>query len=414
MNRHSWIFSLLVAVSPLQAADNGMPVAQLKSPIGTVLEHDGAKGWLLPKLEDSLSAGVSLVTLPGARGVLLVKGGDLRLLLAGNLPELPPSPVLESAITLQTPESGYDLEFTLDRGRIVIECNREKGAKVRARIQGKSLNFDLLTKDSSVALELISRWPAGTPFAKKPKEDRKPLGTLIFLVAGGKADVEINKSRQALEGPVLFQFNTEGGLEGPLPLKKVPEWVKPALNQPARVQVLESAVEKLRFGIADKGVQIGLAKARHNPAATLRAVAALSGVALDHPAAGIAALKDQAGEVRRAGISALLNYIGRGNTQDVKLYESLLADNIKPGQAGIIMELLHGLSAEALARPEIYDTLITYLQNDQIAIRELAGWNLERLVPKGKAIAFDAAGTAEERSRAQAGWRKLIPEGKVP
>ena len=115
-----------------------------------------------------------------------------------------------------------------------------------------------------------------------------------------------------------------------------------------------------------------------------------------------------------AGIDALFHYIGRGSAEDVRLYESLVAENLKPGQAGIIMDLLHGMSAEARLRPETYDALITYLQSDQLAIRELAAMNLYGLVPQGRSIAFDAAAPAEQRARAQAAWRKLIPEGQVP
>jgi hypothetical protein len=35
-------------------------------------------------------------------------------------------------------------------------------------------------------------------------------------------------------------------------------------------------------------------------------------------------------------------------------------------------------------------------------------------VPEGKNIPYNAAAPAEERGRAQAAWRKLIPQGKVP
>jgi hypothetical protein len=54
------------------------------------------------------------------------------------------------------------------------------------------------------------------------------------------------------------------------------------------------------------------------------------------------------------------------------------------------------------------------LQHKDPGIRELAAWRLYQLVPQGKDIAYDAAGSAEERTRGQAVWRKLIPEGKLP
>jgi hypothetical protein len=414
MTRYLAMLAILSAPAAVQAGDK--PAAKLRSPVGTVLQRGGDKGWLAPVLYDAVPAGAQLVALPGARGLLDVKEGDVRLVLAGNLPEFSATPVLESVVRLAAPTAEFDLEFTFERGRVLIENHKESGAaKVRVHIQGKNLDFDLLTKKTVVALELFSRWPAGAPFFKKPKADHKPVGELIFLVVSGKADVELNNEKRSLQGPGMYQFNTLLGITGPVALKKVPEWVTPPANPSEQEKMLHAAVEKLRRDIADKGVAAALAKARSSAETPLREVAAYSGPALDDVAAGIAALKDnKAKAVRGAGIGALFHYIGRDSAADVGLYEALVADKIKPGQASIIMELLHGMSAEARLRPETYDALITYLQSDHIGVRELAAMNLYALVPAGRKIAFDAAGTVQERARAQAAWRKLIPEGQVP
>ena len=414
MLRALWMIGLLLIPSAIFAGDKS--AAKLRSPIGTVLQRSGSNGWLTPMLYDGVPAGSELVTLPGARGLLDIREGDLRLILAGNLPPFSATPVLESVVTLHQPSAGLDLEFALDRGRVLIENHKESGAaKVRARIQGKNLDFDLTDKKTVVALELFSRWPAGTPFVRKPKADQKPAGELIFLVVSGQAELELNKQKQPLQGPAMYRFNTQRGVEGPLTLKQAPDWVKPAEEQPESVKQLQAAVEKLRRGISENGVAAALAKAEQAKEAPLRAVAAFSGVAVDMPATGIAALKDaKAEEVRRAGVSALRHFIGRGSAQDLRLYETLVADKRKPGQASIVMELLHGMSAAARQRPETYDVLISYLQSDQLAIRELAGLTLADLVPQGRDIAFDAAGSPAQLARAQAAWRKLIPEGQVP
>src|SRR5262249_14855978 len=152
--------------------------------------------------------------------------------------------------------------------------------------------------------------------------------------------------RQTLQGPVVYEFNTLRGVKGPLALSKSPAWIQPAENQPQAVKIMQSAVEKLRLGIADKGAGAGLANALRSQEPALRAVAAYSGVALDKPAAGIAALNDKSQEVRRAGANALANYIGRGTAQDLRLYATLLGEKTQPGQAAIVMELLHGISPE--------------------------------------------------------------------
>jgi hypothetical protein len=419
MSRRVLVIALFLVPAALQAPGafaGDKPAARLRSPVGTVLERGSAGGWLSPMLYDAIPAGVPLVTLPGARGMLDVQEGDVRLVLAGNLPEFSATPVVESAVTLHQPAGGRNLEFTLERGRVLIENHKESGAvKVRVRVQGKSLDFDLEDKRTVVALELFSRWPAGSPFLKKPSAEHKPVGELIFLVVQGRSAIELNNERQPLQGPAMFRFNTLRGVEGPLALKKAPAWVDPGQVQTDQGKELHKAVEKLRRAIADKGVAPALAQAQSSAEAPLRAVAAYSGSAVGDLAAGIRALKeDKAKTVRAAGIDALVHYIGRGSTEDLRLYESLLAGKTKAGQAGIIMDLLHGMSAEARLRPETYDALITYLQSDHLAIRELAAMNLYGLVPEGRGIAYDAAGPQEQRARAQAAWRKLIPAGQVP
>jgi hypothetical protein len=111
---------------------------------------------------------------------------------------------------------------------------------------------------------------------------------------------------------------------------------------------------------------------------------------------------------------ALRHWSGRSAMHDVQMYKILLAQKYRPGQAEIVMELLHGFSPAAASRPETFEALIDYLAHDRQAVREMAAGHLYRLAPAGKAIVYDAAGTAEDRARAQTAWRKLIPRGQLP
>jgi hypothetical protein len=414
MPRQLLAIALILIPSSLCAGERA--AAKLRSPIGTVLQRNADKTWLTPILYDGVAADKPLLTLPGARGILDIAEGDIRFTLAGNLPDFSRTPVLESVVTLHKPAAGLDLDFTLNRGRVLIENHKDTGAvKARARIQGKNLDFELADKKTIVALELFSHWPAGAPFSKKPTAEQKPIGELIFLVVQGQGVLEKNGQKETLQGPALYRFDSRRGVEGPVTLKQAPDWVNPAEQQPLRIQRLQAAVEKLRHAVPDQGVLAAVAKAQQSKEIPLRVVAAYAGVALDMPAGGIAALNDaKAKEVRAAGAAALRHFIGRGNSQDMKLYETLVADKFKSGQASIVMELLHGLNPEARQRPETYDVLISYLQSDQLAIRQLAGATLAELVPQGSTIMYDAAGSAADRASAQAAWRKLIPQGQVP
>jgi hypothetical protein len=115
------------------------------------------------------------------------------------------------------------------------------------------------------------------------------------------------------------------------------------------------------------------------------------------------------------GVLALRHWIGRGPGQDQKLYKALTEKGgFSPGEAEVVLNLLHSYGADDLARPETYEALIDYLESDRLPIRGLAEWHLTRLVPAGKKIGYNPVGPKEEREAAVKEWRKLIPSGKLP
>lgn len=403
--------ALLGILSPLSAPHAGEPPSsvRLRSPIGTALVRQD-KAWATPSLYDSIPFGTPVVALPGARAVLDASEGDLRLTLAGALPPASATPALECAITLH-PAKDRDLDCTLHRGRVLLENKKEKGAvQARVRSHGQQVDIQLLEPGSLAACELISSWPVGTPFRKQPDKDLAPQLDRYVLVLKGKVEVGVGGERSTVPAPALFRWTTLGKLQGPFSVK-VPAWVQSAGDQSEKSRSLLAAVEKLRRLVADLGARPGVAKALQNDDPRLRAVAGLSAFALDDPAAGVAALADnKSPEVRSAATAGALHYSGRGVTEDVALYQAFLGQRLKEAQAAIAMELLHGLPPQARNRPETYETLLAYLQSDQIIIRELAHWTLTRLIPQGKDISFDAAADPDLRAQAQAAWRKLLPK----
>jgi hypothetical protein len=76
--------------------------------------------------------------------------------------------------------------------------------------------------------------------------------------------------------------------------------------------------------------------------------------------------------------------------------------------------LLHGFTQAALEQPLTFETLIQYLGHGRLGVREFAAEHLERLVPQGRKLGYDPAAAPAARTRAQAAWRKLVPEGKLP
>jgi hypothetical protein len=163
MTRYLAMLAILTAPAAVQAG--AKTAAKLRSPVGTVLQWGGDKGWLAPVLYDAIPAGAQLVALPGARGLLDVKEGDVRLVLAGNLPEFSATPVLESVVRLAAPTAEFDLEFTFERGRVLIENHKESGAATyRARIWTSICS----PKKQS------SRWSYSAAGRREPRFSRSP------------------------------------------------------------------------------------------------------------------------------------------------------------------------------------------------------------------------------------------------
>lgn len=384
-------------------------VARTRSAIGTLFAFD--KGSARPlELYSEVHDGTRLLTPPGQRGAFDIKEGDVRVTLVGNIPEISQSPVLETSVKLMASKD-HAAEIVLEQGILLIETGKDSEGG-RVKVSGKEKNVGLtLYKNSAVAFELTRYLPPGTRFSKGVKTE--PFIELWFLVLRGKVDVQLPTDTQTLTGPVLFHWSNRGGLQGPLALKKTPDWVTPwKISDKETLRILDAA-EKVRRR-SEKNPKAAL-EALKSKEPGERVIGVYHAIALDRPADVLGALNTDANpKVRKAATHALRVYVGEEPDRGEKLRSTLVESKFKPGQAGIFLHLLEGFNADERGQPATYDSLIRYLQHDQMAIRELAAQQLRVLVPAGKDIAFDASADADSRAKAQAEWRKLIPEGGLP
>lgn len=391
------------------------PAAILKSPLGTLLVGNKTKTWQLPSLFDYVPLDKTLIALPGSRAVIDLPKAGAQLVLWGNLPDLSPSPVLESVVRLQA-EKDFDVGLSLLRGRIMLENNRKEGpVKVRVHLGKEQLDLALAKPKSAIVLERFHPLVTGLAFERKPEKPRKSSSHVALLVVKGNVEVTQQGETHNVQEPAAFVGTDEGRLQGPNAVQKLPDWLWPNVDISEKTTAWHKGVELLRRKLAEKkSVAAALKSAESEKEALARAVTILGDAAVGDLPAVLAGWRDKSPEVRLATTRALQRRISPGTEADLKLYNTLLEAKHPVGQAQIIMELLHGFRGAALTRPETYEALINYLQHQQPAIRELAAWNLYALVPQGKGIAYDAAAPAEDRARAQTAWRKLIPEGQVP
>src|SRR5579884_1087273 len=146
--------------------------------VSVLLQRQGeAYPWAVLRPEARVSTACTLVSLPGYRSLIALDNGA-HLTLWGNLPEFSASPpVLESVVMLHIPSSGIDVDFTLDRGRVLI-ANRKMTAgsvRVRLRFLRESWELELPAARSEAVVELWTL-PRGAPFGAMPQQPVACLG----------------------------------------------------------------------------------------------------------------------------------------------------------------------------------------------------------------------------------------------
>jgi hypothetical protein len=426
---------VLAGVGPARAAEKAsreeprVAVGKSLAPAGTLLERTApGKPWRIVVPKGEVSSGDLLLAMPLSRAVVEAKDGAAQLLFWGNLPQVSPFPILESAVVLH-PAKNASLDFTPQRGRVVVSNQKRKEpVRVRVRLPDEVWSLTLVDPETEVALETYGRWPRGVPFSADPKSADAPTLDVSLLVLKGSAELDTGRRKLGLSappGPAFFHWDSVAGDDpGPSRLEKLPSWLgKGLLETPeARMALdaLKGIAKRYQAGEAPETVVGEMMKEADKEgdkarAGVMRRGAVYGMAALDLLGGLIDALASPHADARETAVTALRGWIGRGPGQDLKLYDFLQKDeHYTPNQAATLLQLLHSYGSSDLDNPETYETLIAYLRHKNPAIRELAIWHLDRLVPAGKKIPYDPTAPAEERDKAHQEWKKLVPSGQLP
>ena len=406
----------------------GVAVAQSLAPAGTLLTRTSPDAsWQVAAPQSEVRSEELLLALPLARANIASKNGAVQLLFLGNLPEVSSFPIKESAVILHEPASA-DLEFTLERGRLILSNHKTKGsAQVRIRLRGEVWDLTLAEPGTKAALEAYGRWPRGVPFVDDPKSASAPTLDVVLLVLEGNVQLKAKGQEWAMSappGPASFHWNSFAGDDpGPQRQEGPPSWLdKGDLKVPgtaASAAVWSQVVNLCRTAQHPEEVVKSLVQksktVQDSRQAELPRAAVITMGALDLLESLTEALSSSNEGMRDEAVVVLRHWIGRGPGQDQKLVV-FLQEHMKysPVHAGSILQLLHSYGADDLKRPETYETLIAYLRHPRSSVRQLAIWHLRRLVPAGKAISCDPMGSAEALEQSQAAWKKLVPPGQLP
>lgn len=398
-------------------------VARLVSKDGTLFARSTPlSDWQTVASKGQVRAEDLLVGLPGA--ALTTANGAVDLTLLTDLDKNSPYPILEAAVVLHA-SADHDLDFTLNRGRVDVTNNKKEGAaRVRIRFHDQEWEATLTEPGTRIALQLYGRWPKGMPFRKNPDSKDVPAADLLLVVRKGQVELK-HGSRfcvmSAPPGPASLHWDNVSGLEeSPQKLEKLPDWVPTEQSDSERAQRIKNTVEQLRQQVVKSSPKEAARTFVTSDDPNQRATGVIFMGALDDlEGLGEVVNGTKYPDAWDRAIIVVRHWLGRCPGQDQILYQGLIEKRgLKPAHAASVMQLLHSFGDAELAQPELYTTLVKYLDSDVLGIRGLANWHLVRLVPAGKEFEFNPLDPKEKRDKARDQWKKLIDDllakGELP
>jgi hypothetical protein len=390
-------------------------------------DSGGTEEWQRMDVDAPVFTADQLMALPGFRANLVLdKGVDVYLW--GSVPYfLLPNSVLETAVILND-SSGYDLDLTLVRGRVIL-TSRKESALVRLRLyqekEGTQVWNITLHEGAEVGLEKMAE-PAADFVSLSEKT--APMTVFSLVALKGEADVRVEESRElsvsadgqgssrSLPGQIRWE-NRSGRIttlvpdpsqrkdwEKALPANKVAETMASALrdlDQRSRKTDLRTAV---REAVDDAG-----------PASRILGIDCLG--ALDDVPGLLDVLgsfnEDQA-ENSVAAFVTLQGWLSRDGRQDRLVYDALLKRKLGEDDAQTVLRLLHGFSDQRSRDPATWEWLVRLLEHPNPMICYLAYQHLYQKVPAGREIPYSPRASAEQKTAAKAAWKKVIPDGSLP
>jgi hypothetical protein len=404
----------------LEVRDVGRYVSLPKWGPSVLLQRPGeAYPWTPLRPEDKVATGQTLVSLPGYRSLVVLDSG-VHLELWGNVPEFAAvPPVLESVVMLHVPDTGLDLDFTLDRGRVRLANRKSSGpAHVRLRFLRETWDLTLPDQAGDVCVELF--WGAGEGSAAG--RGKSAAAVCVCLLTKGR--ISLRAGRQSFDlSEASFVSWLPRTAESPRPvrLKQLPDWwTKPPDRTRDDVALamlyLQDWAKRFEDAKGDVWDTI-VTPSRESPSPLFRALGLQFLAALDGIPQLVGFLEDRSHRhVRLAAADALRIWLCRADAQQSELSRHLqerLAYTRE--KADLALRLLHALPPEDVARPETYQELIGHLGHENLGIRELAWHQLGLLVPQvADQVPYDPAAEPEQRQQSLDSWRQKIPKGTVP
>jgi len=384
-----------------------------------------------------------LVSLPGYQSELdLGPNGGAHLLLHGHVPEYSAhfkmDLLMESAVRLHQPEAGFDLDLTLDRGRIYLSNHKPEGAvKVRLRFANETWDLTLLEPETEIGVDLAKVYTRNIDY----RGGEAPVQEVIWYLITGRAGVKIDyREFGNLPAPAFIRWDNKGA--GATDPQRIGSDVLPSFTtvwnktppvgtskpETERIQLMRDALLSLSGSMSEKkAVDSALLEARQKEDAPMfRTLAIYSFGAIDAVDKLLGVLCTDDAEThasdRNAAILTLRRWLARDPENGNLIFDAkkdtglLMKYDKRTSDAQATLDFLHDFSEKDAGNPATFDLLVQRLRSDQLAVRELANWQLRHLSLGARVAlpAYNAAWDADQRNAAADAWKALIGKELPP
>jgi hypothetical protein len=417
----------LVPAAPPPKVDKGQAgrVERPGSVVVLVKAEDGDAWKRANTTDPTIPMSQRVLSLPGYRSGVKLDSG-VQVDLWGNLPELLPSPLLESEVTFHVPYDGFDADLTFHTGRVYLTAKKPGGGKARLRFADQVWDVTLPDEKTDVAFETVL-----SPVRGAATEPPRVSGVLAVLSGTAGLKVRYKDIPQIGVGEIVYWDNKGKGLDGPKKADPNAAGKPPVyfsrfpLGQDAdQARKTNGALDELSRRLSDpnrvKVVFAELLQDRTDSGAVPAARVAVLGESAIREWAGLVDAINDTGRpyVREVAVIGLQNVL-LADPGGAKEFRRLSAERYRTTdeQVDVALKLLRGFSEIEKKKPETIDTLVDALASPSVAVRELAIMNLLTDVdPDARntpaLTRFDAGASVEARDAVVKAWKRRAEEWK--
>jgi hypothetical protein len=318
------------------------------------------------------------------------------------------SVILNSGSTIQTsvPPEGWLTSLRVDRGRVGLyrPAGEADPVAVALQVGNLAVDMELLEPGTLVGVEVLLRQPTGMP--PEPVEPAVDGG--IFLVAGSAAVKSGDGERIVLSADNGFlRWPAVDVVWQPEPLLSLPQWLTPDGSPLPPVRQTYAKLYERMFPL-DQPVSVSIPAIVKDgrPKISQLAVETL-GLTQNVPQL-LLALQAGHDESRQAAIVGLREWLPRSldNPDNAAILRDRIEHYFQDDEVEPLNELLWGYSPQDFRNADVSARLIDWLSHDNVAIRELAIYQIR--TGTNRPTDYHPLATAVQRQAAIARLQEVV------